>query len=171
MQSGSLNTPQAKSRRIDVPRLLTATGAMVVALVLGGCATLAQQTSAGTGAGAADETEARRELAAGIELYDRGDYVLALRSLLMAPGIWQASLDLRVTAHKYVAFSHCLLNRPKPCKQSFSDLLRLKPDYELAAAEAGHPQWSGAFKQAKQEAAAGPAQAMAQSPRQRAAIR
>ncbi len=83
----------------------------------------------------------------------------------MAQGIWQASLDLEVTAYKYVAFSHCLLNRPKPCQQSFSDLLRLKPDYELAAAEAGHPQWSSAFKQARQETAARPAQALAQSPR------
>lgn len=174
MQSGILKAPRAKSRRSDLARVLV-TGATMLAL-LGGCATLAGQSTAGmAGAGAeaaADEAEAKRELATGIELYDKGDYVLALRSLLMAQGIWQASRDLRVTAHKYVAFSHCLLNRPKPCKQSFSDLLALKPDFELSPAEAGHPQWSGAFKHARQEAAAGTTQAAALSPgRKAAAIR
>jgi hypothetical protein len=166
VQSGTLKARRATCRRSDLARGLV-TGAMTLAL-LGGCATLAEQTTAGTTAAAAvaatDEAEARRELAAGVELYDKGEYVLALRSLLMAQGIWQASPDLRVTAHKYVAFSHCLLNRPKPCKQSFSDLLRLKPDFELSPAEAGHPQWSCAFKQARQEAATAPAEAVALSP-------
>lgn len=170
MQSGILKAPRAKRRRSDLARVLV-TGATLLTL-LGGCATLAEQPPAGmagAGAVAADEAGARRELAAGVELYDKGDYVLALRSLLKAQGIWQASPDLRVTAHKYVAFSHCLLNRPKPCKQSFSDLLALKPDFELSPAEAGHPQWSGAFKQARQEAATGTTQAAALSPARKAA--
>jgi hypothetical protein len=167
VQFVSLQAPRAKSHRVGVPGVLAATGALALALALGGCATLAEppEPAAAVATVAADEAEAKRELAAGVALYDKGDYVLALRSLLMAQVIWQASLDLRVTAHKYVAFSHCLLNRPKPCKQSFGDLLRLKPDYELAAAEAGHPQWSSAFKQAKLDAAARPAQAAAQSQR------
>ena len=112
-----------------------------------GCAALPSQ--------APTEAAAQRELAAGIALYDQGEYVNAIRSLLTAQDIWQASLDIRVAAYKYVAFSHCLLNRPQPCKQSFSKLLSMKPDFELKAAEAGHPQWGAAFSEAKQEASQG----------------
>jgi hypothetical protein len=101
---------------------------------------------------AVDEAEARRELDAGIALYDQGNYVHAIRSLLTASELWRAPVPMRVTAQKYIAFSHCLLDRPQPCKQSFKDLLRLKPDFELAAAEAGHPQWGTVFAQAKREA-------------------
>ncbi len=97
---------------------------------------------------------AQRDLAAGIDLYDKGDYVAAIRTLLTSREIWQAPLPTRVTAHKYVAFSHCLSNRPRPCKQSFSDLLQLQPDFELAAAESGHPLWRDAFRQAKREVGA-----------------
>lgn len=119
---------------------------LAAALAITGCAHL------DTGGVFADNAEARRELDAGIALYDKGDYVNTIRSLLTAREIWRAPVDTRITAQKYIAFSHCLLERPEPCKQSFRDLLKLKPDFELAAAEAGHPMWSAAFKQAKREA-------------------
>jgi hypothetical protein len=96
-------------------------------------------------------------------LYDKGDYVQALRALLTAQEIWRAPTETKVTAQKYVAFSHCLLNRPQPCKQSFRDLLRMKPDFELEAAEAGHPLWGAEFKQAKQELSSAPQGHLAQS--------
>jgi hypothetical protein len=112
-----------------------------------GCAHLGTMT--------VDEAEARRELDAGIALYDQGEYMQAIRSLLTANELWRAPVPMRVTAQKYVAFSHCLLNRPQPCKQSFKDLLALKPDFDLTAAESGHPQWGSVFAQAKREAASG----------------
>ena len=119
---------------------------LAVAFAIAGCAQL------DTGGRFENNTEARRELDAGIALYDMGDYVNTIRSLLTAKEIWRAPVDTKITAQKYIAFSHCLLQRPEPCTQSFRDLLRLKPDFELAAAEAGHPMWSAAFKQAKREA-------------------
>lgn len=119
---------------------------LTAALAITGCAQLE------TAGGFSNDAEARRELDAGIALYDKGDYVNTIRSLLTAKEIWRAPVDTRITAQKYIAFSHCLLERPEPCKQSFRDLLRLKPDFELAAAEAGHPMWSAAFKQAKRDA-------------------
>ena len=131
-------------------RLLARAGTLAAVLLAAGCATPgAPPVADGPG------SPAQRELAAGIERFDKGEYVAAIRTLLTSDEIWRASLQTRVTAQKYVAFSHCLSNRPLPCKQSFSDLLRMKPDFELAAAEAGHPQWGAAFRQAKAEAAGG----------------
>jgi hypothetical protein len=134
-------------------------GWLAAAIAITGCAQL------GPAAGVADEAEARRELDAGMALYDKGDYVNTIRSLLTAKEIWRTSIDTKVTAQKYIAFSHCLLQRPEPCTQSFRDLLRLKPDFELAAAEAGHPMWSSAFRQAKREVAGGGTAALAQTRR------
>ena len=147
-----------------VGRLLLRSALLAAATLLSACATLATPGAASpdspgepAAVPAADSAAvvadpADLELAAGIALYDQGEYVQAIRSLLTSQWVWVAPLETRVTAQKYVAFSHCLLNRPKPCKSSFSDLLKMKPDFELAAAEAGHPQWSAAFKQAKKEA-------------------
>ncbi len=131
---------------LGLARVLTRAGLVAAALAITGCAHLEPVT------GSANDAEARRELDAGIAHYDKGDYVNTIRSLLTAKEIWRAQVETRVAAQKYVAFSHCLLNRPEPCQQSFRDLLKLKPDFELAAAEAGHPMWTAAFKQAKQEA-------------------
>ena len=116
-------------------------------LAVTGCAQLNLAGSAPV-----DQEQAQRELDAGIALYDKGEYVGAIRSLLTAREIWRAPVQTRVTAQKYVAFSHCLLDRREPCRQSFKDLLRLKPDFELAPAEAGHPQWGAVVARAKREA-------------------
>lgn len=127
-------------------RLMARAGMLAAAWTIAGCATFG-----GLAADDGRDSAAQRELAAGIAFYDQGEYVQAIRSLLTAQNIWRAPLDTRVTAQKYVAFCHCLSNRPDPCKQAFSDLLRIKPDFELAAAEAGHPQWGAAFRRAKRE--------------------
>ena len=161
MQPGSSRTAAAdavkKSGRHPGPRLLARLGMLAMALGLCGCATLAAlgdttPADATAGAQAGPQVGAQRDLAAGVDLFDKGDYVAAIRSLLTSEEIWRGPLQTRVTAQKYVAFSHCLLKRPQPCKQSFSDLLRMKPDFELAAAEVGHPLWGAAFREAKREA-------------------
>lgn len=131
-----------------IVRRLAGAVTLAAGLLIAGCATM----SPGAGADGPGSL-AQRDLADGIALYDKGDYVSAIRTLLTSEGIWQGSLQTRVMAHKHIAFSHCLSNRPSPCKQSFQDLLRLKPDFELAAAEAGHPIWGAAFKQARREMA------------------
>lgn len=153
-QPARLATASIPSARLSMRALL-----LVAALAVSGCAQF------GMGAGFADRAEAHRRLDAGIALYDKGDYVNAIRSLLTAEEIWRAPVDTKITAQKYIAFSHCLLERPEPCKQSFRDLLRLKPDFELAAAEAGHPLWSAAFRQAKREGPSGERGQLAQSRR------
>ena len=59
-------------------RLLRRAGLLAAAIAITGCAQL------GPAAGVADEAEARRELHAGMALYDKGDYVNTIRSLLTA---------------------------------------------------------------------------------------
>jgi hypothetical protein len=121
--------------------------AFAVALTTAACASIGVEDGPGSAA--------QRQLAEGIAHYDRGDYVAAIRTLMKSDEIWRGSLQTQVTARKYVAFSHCLSDRPDVCRQTFTELLRIQPDFRLAAAEAGHPQWGKVFEQARQEAAAG----------------
>ena len=119
--------------------------AFAVALTTSACATLGVDDGPGSAA--------QRQLAEGIAHYDQGDYVAAIRTLMTSAEIWEGSLQTQVTARKYLAFSHCLSNRADLCRQTFVELLRLQPDFRLAAAEAGHPQWGKVFEQARDEAA------------------
>ena len=95
------------------------------------------------------DRQARDDLGSAVALYDRGQYGEAIRALQTSPGIWAASVTTRTTAYKYLAFSQCVLNRRKACRESFDALLTLDPGFELAPAEAGHPQWGPVFKVAK----------------------
>lgn len=106
-------------------------------------------------------------LAEGIALYDKGDFNGAIKLLQGSPEIWTTSVNTRLQAYKYEAFSHCLSNRRPACRYSFDELLKLNPAFTLSAAEAGHPMWGPVFKQAKREAAVH-ASASQGSPNQRA---
>lgn len=88
------------------------------------------------------------ELAAGVRIYEEGEYAKAAQSL-------QKSLDLglhesdQVRAHKYLAFIHCVSGRVVPCRNEFRLALAINPSFELEPAEAGHPKWGPAFRTAK----------------------
>jgi hypothetical protein len=167
LSAPEMNKPhprQAGPRRHRHAADLLVRAALAAAVIaLSACATVGAPDDNGSTttttipAGASAATTGDRELAAGVELYDKGEYVPAIRTLLTAQEIWSGPIETRVTAQKYVAFSHCLLDRPMPCKAAFGELLKMRPGFELSAAEAGHPQWGAAFAQAKQEAAAGAA--------------
>jgi hypothetical protein len=135
---------------MNITRLLSRTAALAAAMSMTACASLGGPAADGPG------SEAQQRLAEGIAQFDQGDYVTAIRTLLTSDEIWRASLATQVTARKYVAFSHCLSDRPRLCKQSFAELLRMAPDFRLAAAEAGHPQWGAVFEQARREAGSAP---------------
>jgi hypothetical protein len=97
----------------------------------------------------ARDRQARDDLGSAIAHYERGQYGEAIRALQTSLGIWAAPVTTQITAYKYLAFSQCVLNRRKACRESFDALLTLDPGFELAAAEAGHPQWGPVFKAAK----------------------
>ena len=97
----------------------------------------------------ARDRQARDDLGSAIALYERGQYGEAIRALQTSPGIWAASVTTRTTAYKYLAFSQCVVNRSNACRESFDALPTLDPGFELAPAEARHPQWGPVFKAAK----------------------
>lgn len=90
-------------------------------------------------------TRGEPALAIGIRQYEEGNYVGAAESLNRAlfEGL---TADGRVKAHKYLAFIHCVSNRPSACLVEFRRALDIRPDLELSAAEAGHPIWGPVFR-------------------------
>jgi Tfp pilus assembly protein PilF len=114
---------------------------LVAVLVLAACSTEPLREFLQTSKGAST-------LGAGLRKYENGEYADAARDL-------QAAIDLGLTdreragAHKHLAFIHCSSGRERACREEFRKALAVNPDLELAAAEAGHPQWGPLFAQLK----------------------
>lgn len=87
-------------------------------------------------------------LADGIRQFENASYPAASRSLqgALAEGL---STPDQVTAHKYLAFIHCVSDRRQQCQEEFRKALELDPALELSPAEAGHPSWGPAFRATK----------------------
>ena len=87
-------------------------------------------------------------LQTGIKQYDDGQYKRATSSLLQS---LEAGLPppKRVVAHKHLAFIYCTSNRITLCRHEFGKALELDPRFDLAPAEAGHPQWGPVFRSVK----------------------
>jgi Tfp pilus assembly protein PilF len=95
--------------------------------------------------------KAEQELSIGIMNYEDGNYKAAAKSL-------QSALDSGLTfdsdaarAHKYLAFTHCLSNREKQCRDEFRKALEKDNKFDLDPAEAGHPIWGPVFRAVKAE--------------------
>src|SRR5687768_4985560 len=79
-------------------------------------------------------------LSTGLKQYEDGRYAESLRNLQSA--IQQGLVDGdRITAHKHVAFIHCISNRQRQCRDEFRKALAVDPTMELAPAEKDHPGW------------------------------
>jgi len=87
-------------------------------------------------------------LRAGLRQYEDGQYSESARNLQNALARGLSNPD-QVTAHKYLAFMHCAAGRTAQCRDEFRRALRLDPNMELAAAEAGHPSWGPVFRAVK----------------------
>ena len=104
-------------------------------------------------------TASERALAAGIALYDAGNFNGAIKRLRGAREIWSDSTSPGATAnklaaHKYLAFSYCVTNRRALCRQQFVDAIKLEPNFDLAPAEKAHPLWGPEFDRARKQASA-----------------
>ena len=117
---------------------------VLVALVgLGGCASdpirEIQRVFQGKG---------ESQLQAGIKLYDDGRYPQAAKNFEAAlnEGLTQSG---QVTAHKYLAFIHCVSKRERQCRGHFNSALEIDSAFELSPAEAGHPMWGPVFRSVK----------------------
>lgn len=136
-------------------RPLATASALVLALSIGGCASVQDWAESFRGAdapaAASDPDTGRRKLAEGVERYEAGDFVSAIRAL-NAPEIEQADRATRVEAGKYLAFTYCVTNRRTLCRKTFDRVLAIDPDFDLQPAEAGHPLWGPVFVQARKAA-------------------
>lgn len=92
---------------------------------------------------------AEQKLAIGLENYDEGDYRYALAVLREAEKMGLSRKDDKVAVHKYLAFIYCITDRKNQCRHEFEDVLEADPDFELEAAEAGHPIWGPVFRGVK----------------------
>lgn len=89
-----------------------------------------------------------QDLATGLRQYDEGNYTGAARTLQTSLDEGLTSKD-QVTAHKYLAFIHCISGRERQCRDEFRKALKIDPEFELEPAEAGHPIWGPVFRSAK----------------------
>ena len=87
-------------------------------------------------------------LQAGLRQYEQGLYKRATSTLQQAidDGLSPAN---EVIAHKHLAFIHCISNRINDCRSEFGKAIAIDPHFDLAPAEAGHPQWGPVFRSVK----------------------
>ena len=84
----------------------------------------------------------------GIHNYEEGNYRTASRRMQYALEEGLSRPD-RVKAHKYLAFIACVSGQQVTCREEFGIALDLDPQFDLDAAEAGHPIWGPVFKSVK----------------------
>ena len=115
---------------------------ILAALVLAGC-----ETGPLKNLGAA-RYAGNSYLAEGELNYEEGNYKVAKRRLQFALEEGLSRPD-RVKAHKFLAFIACVSSQPLTCREEFAIALELDSNFELDAAEAGHPIWGPMFKSVK----------------------
>jgi tetratricopeptide (TPR) repeat protein len=95
---------------------------------------------------------AEQMLADGLVKYDAGDYVAAHR--LFEDALKEGLKDRadQIRAMKHAAFSTCLLGHHSKCRGEFVKIYEVDANFDLTAAEAGHPSWSRTFAAAKAQA-------------------
>ena len=94
------------------------------------------------------ERKGEPQLKAGIKNYEDGKLTQASRDFEGALSAGLNNAD-QVTAHKYLAFIHCVSGRERQCRGHFRSALDIDPTFELGAAEAGHPMWGPVFRSVK----------------------
>lgn len=91
---------------------------------------------------------AEKRISDGITSYEAGDYNKAIQTFQEALKEPIAESE-QIRVRKYIAFSYCLTNRGALGRAEFMKILKLKPDFVLDPAEAGHPSWGPSFRAVK----------------------
>lgn len=93
----------------------------------------------------ARESAAKRHVDLGLAHFEAGNYPEA-EHMLLTPEVWKGSARQQLRALKYLAFTYCVSDRPRQCRQSFERAFQLDPGFRLEAGEDGHPLWGAAFE-------------------------
>jgi len=96
--------------------------------------------------------KAEQSLQDGLVKYDSGDYDSALRLLELSLKEGLKDKADQVKAMKYLAFTMCLQDRYRDCRNEFLKIYEIEPNFDLTPAEAGHPSWTKTFAGAKAQA-------------------
>lgn len=96
--------------------------------------------------------KAEQLLRDGMMRYEAGEYAQAQK--LLDAAIVEGLKDKadQVRAMKHIAFSLCLRDKFRDCRNEFTKIYDVDPNFDLTPAEAGHPSWTHTFAQAKAQA-------------------
>jgi len=123
--------------------------AVLASLLLVGCGVVGTCEDGSGGIRLFGDSVAKRYLAKGVGEYEAGNYTNAKIAFL---GVLENKYATRyelLLANKYMAFIHCVSGDQKLCSEDFKNVLAINPDFELSAAEAGHPLWGPVFSSLK----------------------
>lgn len=123
---------------------------LITLLFLAGCAS---QASRDLGADRLVTRKAERDLIAGMQDYEDGNYKSAAKRLQSALEEGLTFKSDQVRAYKHLAFMHCISNREKMCREAFRSAFEIDPKFELSAAEVGHPLWGPVYQSVRNETA------------------
>ncbi|GIZ51970.1 TssQ family T6SS-associated lipoprotein [Noviherbaspirillum aridicola] len=121
--------------------------ALLLSALLAGCAQMPFKGGDGARPEAAGESASRYEQ--GLKHYRDSRFDAALTELNAAIADGRLSASEVTNARKHLAFIHCMNGRELQCREQFQLLLKADPDFDLAANEAGHPQWGPVWRSAK----------------------
>ena len=96
--------------------------------------------------------KAEQLLSDGVVKYDAGEFPAAHKLLEASLKEGLKAKEDQVKAMKYVAFTLCLQEKYRDCRNEFIKIYEVDPAFDLAPAEAGHPSWTKTFASAKAHA-------------------
>lgn len=119
------------------------------ALLLSGCTIVSTCDDGGGGIRLFGQDRVEQKLEIGVKEYEEGKYVTATNAFEFVLATKTASQAQKIRAYKYMAFISCISSHEKSCREYFRSILEINPDFNLSAAEAGHPTWGPIFSNVK----------------------
>lgn len=118
-------------------------------LFFSGCNVVSTCDDGGGGIRLFGKDQIEQKLEVGVKEYEEGNYVTSTNALEEVLAAKTVSRAQKIRANKYMAFISCISSREKSCREYFKNILEINPDFNLSAAEAGHPIWGPVFKNVK----------------------
>ena len=119
------------------------------ALLLTGCNIVSTCDDAGGGIRLFGKDQVEQKLEIAVKEYEDGNYVTSTNALEVVLATKTASRAQKIRANKYMAFISCISSHEKSCREYFKNILEINPDFNLSAAESGHPIWGPIFQSVK----------------------
>jgi hypothetical protein len=89
---------------------------------------------------------AKEQFAAGLKLYEGGDYEGAQKSLAGSLDHGLLSRSEQGIVRKHLAFMSCMAGREGTCRDEFRKAFEIDPGFALTTAEDGHPIWGPVYR-------------------------